>query len=477
MKKFFVISSFLILTCFIIIFFSSKYSGYNIALVKNSIEKLILNIPIVKRDLNLLKDVSVKQQRKHEGLITYFLDNYTDYNINFYNLPFKNYYIGQDKPSAYIEKYRDKFLIASGSGSFLFFEKENINNSDIDFKKIKSNIKKLITDDLFYRPGSRSIKDLEIVEDYLYITFTKEVKDKCYNISVLRSEINFEYLEFAEVFSPNECLIDNYRKQSGGRLFPYKEGRFILSVGTFAHNDFAQMVDNMFGKIISFEPMSNDYEILSVGHRNPQGLFYDSKRDVIVNTEHGPLGGDEININKDPDPNNIKNFGWPISSYGVHYGRKIVDNEPLYKSHSDHGFLEPIKFFNPAIGITQIIRINNNSNNSKSIDFLITSMGHGVNEGGDMSIHQLSFDDQYSNILSYDILPIGERIRDIVALEESKSYILILESIPAIAKLERKNYSCDKLKPPCKYDQSYGNTQYQDGRRVHIRESYENLLP
>ena len=61
-----------------------------------------------------------------------------------------------------------------------------------------------------------------------------------------------------------------------------------------------------------------------MGHRNPQGLYFDREKNFILATEHGPQGGDEINlievskINKDK----IQNYGWPISSYGEHYGGK-----------------------------------------------------------------------------------------------------------------------------------------------------------
>ena len=75
------------------------------------------------------------------------------------------------------------------------------------------------------------------------------------------------------------------------------------------------------------------------------------ENNFILETEHGPEGGDEINlieinkINKDK----IQNYGWPISSAGEHYGGKIDINKkkyekyPLYKSHSKYGFIEPLK--------------------------------------------------------------------------------------------------------------------------------------
>ena len=81
---------------------------------------------------------------------------------------------------------------------------------------------------------------------------------------------------FEEVFSPNECVDHEYRKQSGGRIFQYKEGKLLLSVGSMANNQEAQKIDSVFGKIISFTPMSNKYQVLSMGHRNPQGLFVEN---------------------------------------------------------------------------------------------------------------------------------------------------------------------------------------------------------
>ena len=81
-------------------------------------------------------------------------------------------------------------------------------------------------------------------------------------------------------------------------------------------------------------------------------------------TEHGPWGGDEINIIFKG-----KNYGWPISSYGKHYCEKKTPRSdkckkkyldyPLHKSHFDFGFEEPIKFFDKSLGISEIIKLGN----------------------------------------------------------------------------------------------------------------------
>jgi glucose/arabinose dehydrogenase len=121
------------------------------------------------------------------------------------------------------------------------------------------------------------------------------------------------------------------------------------------------------GKIIKININNSDYEIISMGHRNPQGLYFDKENNFILETEHGPNGGDEINlieinkINKD----NILNYGWPVVSAGEHYGimrlnKKKYEKYPLYKSHSKYGFIEPLKSFVPSIGISEITKIKDN---------------------------------------------------------------------------------------------------------------------
>ena len=86
------------------------------------------------------------------------------------------------------------------------------------------------------------------------------------------------------------------------------------------------------------------------GHRNPQGLKYIESQNLLLMSEHGPKGGDEININY-LDKIEDKNYGWPISSYGEHYDGKFREEAPLNKSHKEYGFIEPMKYFVPSIGL------------------------------------------------------------------------------------------------------------------------------
>ena len=66
-----------------------------------------------------------------------------------------------------------------------------------------------------------------------------------------------------------------------------------------------------------------------MGTRNSQGMFYDKINDLIFFLDHGPQGSDEINVIK-PEYK-LPNFGWPIVSYGEHYGFPENKNIQKYK--------------------------------------------------------------------------------------------------------------------------------------------------
>ena len=60
-----------------------------------------------------------------------------------------------------------------------------------------------------------------------------------------------------------------------------------------------------FGKILSINLENKDIEIMSMGHRNVQGLYYDKNKNLIWSSEHGPKGGDEVNLNDLNEKNNV----------------------------------------------------------------------------------------------------------------------------------------------------------------------------
>ena len=240
--------------------------------------------------------------------------------------------------------------------------------------------------------------------------------------------------DFQSIFTYDECLIEKYNGyQAGGRLASYKNNKILLTTGDFQNFSPAQDKESIFGKIISIDLDTKNYELVSIGHRNPQGLLYDRSLDLILSTEHGQKGGDEVNKIIDNESNNPSNYGWPISSYSDYYGyegyeiRKIA---PLKKSHKDFGFIEPLIYFTPALGISKIIDSNNFSLYNQQNVYLISSMAK-------KKIVFVKFDNNFVNATQINELIIGERIRDIIKFKNDM-YLLFLENTPAIGILSLK---------------------------------------
>ena len=349
--------------------------------------------------------------------------------------------------SGYLADFNNDIVISSGYQFFYFnindLEKDKftankissnlrnlLNNSD--FEKVQKNIKKNPPDREISKAGF-GIKDIAIIDDNLYLSYTNLLTDECYNTSILVAKYNNKFLKFEKFFEPNECVKKNNEYGlftpyiAGGRIIDFNSNEILFSTGTFNYRDHAQNKENVFGKILSINKKNKDYKIISMGHRNPQGLFFDKSKNVLVSTEHGPMGGDEVNINNNL-AGDIENFGWPISSYGGHYKYHIANKKaPLHKSHSEYGFIEPIHFFTPSIGISEVIKIPSNFNKNFTNDFFVTSLGQDVREG-DMSIHHFRFDDSYEKILELNQIKINERIRDIIYVERINKVLVWLET-------------------------------------------------
>jgi len=203
-------------------------------------------------------------------------------------------------------------------------------------------------------------------------------------------------------------------------------------MGDYGFSDKAQDENSIFGKIVSIDMKSKKHEIISLGHRNPQGLFYDKNSDVVLNTEHGPIGGDEININILKNNQKTTNFGWPKVAYGL-----MDDGSKPENSHEKFGFTPPIKYYDPAIGISEIIKLPNFDNLNHPNDFLVASMGwNNQLIEGDRSLQHIRFDQNFSKIISIEQIPIDQRVRDMIIEKEKRIVIMILENNPSLGILQ-----------------------------------------
>ncbi len=141
----------------------------------------------------------------------------------------------------------------------------------------------------------------------------------------------------------------------GGSMSMGRDARgaevLYLALGERGQRYEAQKIDSDHGTVVAIPlDFSSPYRIVSFGHRNPQGLYYDQQRDILYETEHGPMGGDEFNRIK-IDKNNRANYGWPVVSYGKEYGSGAAIGE----GGSKEGIEEPLHYWpvSPALsGLT-----------------------------------------------------------------------------------------------------------------------------
>jgi glucose/arabinose dehydrogenase len=133
-------------------------------------------------------------------------------------------------------------------------------------------------------------------------------------------------------------------------------GHIYITLGERFHERFrgqAQELDSLLGKVVRLQenggiPPDNPFvgrpgarpEIWSYGHRNSQGAAINPETGRLWEIEHGPMGGDEINI---PEPG--ANYGWPVVSFGVNY-----DGTPVGTGKKDApGMADPIVTWTPVI--------------------------------------------------------------------------------------------------------------------------------
>ncbi len=185
-----------------------------------------------------------------------------------------------------------------------------------------------------------------------------------------------------------------------------------------------QDIESDIGKIIFIDFKTKEKKIYSIGHRNPQGLFVEN--DIIIATEHGPRGGDEIN--------KIiygKNYGWPIASYGMAYDHVKKNKDKKYlKDHFSNNFIEPIFSFVPSIGISEIIKVPNKFSKNWHDNFLLASLNDG-------SLYRIKFSSTFDKIIFKEKIFINRRIRDLKYSDKYNAIILALEDWKEIGILKQ----------------------------------------
>jgi glucose/arabinose dehydrogenase len=142
-----------------------------------------------------------------------------------------------------------------------------------------------------------------------------------------------------------------------GSRFVFDQGFLFFSIGDRGRRDRAQDLDSPNGKIFRIHedgriPEDNPFTgvddalpaIWSYGHRNPQGMDLDPATGLLWEAEHGPRGGDEINLVEKG-----KNYGWPVITYGMNY-----NGTPITGETAREGMEQPKWYWVPSIAVAGI---------------------------------------------------------------------------------------------------------------------------
>ncbi len=324
----------------------------------------------------------------------------------------------------FIEIWKNNAFLILSNGDSYYYEIDKL----IKSKKVKR-IK--ISNNLDTSTSKLGILGSHIYHNDIYISYAKMDKKikNCYYMSILKSKINIKKLLFEEIFTTSKCDNESLSNFGGGRMqfIEINNNKKLLITTSDYSGKHSQDLNSPYGKILEIDLNKNEYEIFSLGHRNPQGLLV-LKNGIILSTEHGPIGGDEVNkILKG------SNYGWKVSSYGEPYFKFSIDNDfSLLKNHKKNDFVEPVYAFTPSIGISELINVDESFSNKWRKNILISSLNG-------RSIYRAIFDSEYEKIITKEHIFIGERIRDISFVKKYNIFLLALEDTGSIGILSKQN--------------------------------------
>lgn len=204
--------------------------------------------------------------------------------------------------------------------------------------------------------GQGGLLDVALHPDFnknqwVYLSFAEKGKGG-FGTAVARGRLQQNQLQEVEIIFRMSWKTRS-KRHFGSRLVFDNDGYLFITLGDRADRPRAQDLGDHAGSLIRLHddgsiPEDNPFydhqfskkEIYSYGHRNMQGAALHPDTGRLWIHEHGPQGGDEINI-----PQAGKNYGWPVITYGVNYGTGTKIGEGTHKAEME----QPIYFWTPSI--------------------------------------------------------------------------------------------------------------------------------
>lgn len=233
-----------------------------------------------------------------------------------------------------------------------------------------------------FAEGQGGLLDIKLHPNYkqnkwIYISYSKPVEGGA-TTAIMRFKLQGNQLvEKKDIFLAKPFIKANFH--FGSRIVFDKDNYLFFSVGERGTQPKVQELDNDHGKIHRIYddgriPQDNPFvgkkgaspSIWTLGHRNPQGMVYDAATNRVWAVEHGPKGGDELNLIEKG-----KNYGWPKTSYGINYdGSILTEHKEL------PGIETPVRYWVPSIGPCGMTMVTSNKYPGWKGNFLIGAMAH-----------------------------------------------------------------------------------------------------
>jgi len=221
----------------------------------------------------------------------------------------------------------------------------------------------------------------------------------------------------------------------GGRMAFLGDSTFALTIGDgFEYREQAQNLNSDLGKIVRLNddgsvPQDNpfmgaigvaNYEVLTSGHRNQQGLAYDPVTNRLYETEHGAFGGDELNI-----IDAGRNYGWPVITYGLDYTGAYVSPFKEFQ-----GMMQPVTQWTPSIAPSGLAIYRGDKFPEWNGDAFVGALAH-------KHLRRVDLDDQGRAVGEQRLLTkFDKRIRDVRVSPDGYIYVTTDEDAGSVLKIE-----------------------------------------
>ena len=326
-------------------------------------------------------------------------------------------------------------------GTFFITEREgNLILVDNSFR-IKRNIP--LNAIPIYARGQGGLFDIAIDKNFnensfVYISYNGQSDNGDWGTELVRAKfLNNRLSDIKVLFKMQPKSRSNHH--FGGRIVLNNQNELFLTLGDRGKREESQLLSSHHGSIVRMntngttpknnpsetqkQHFTNFSEIFSFGHRNVQGIAIHPVTSEIWAHEHGPQGGDELNLIQPG-----KNYGWPVITYGVNYiiGTKIGEGT------KKKGMEQPIFTWIPSIGTSGLTFISGNTFTKWDNNLLIGGLKNG---------HLIRVALKGNRILEYEEIFQNRfgRIRDVRIGKDGNIYILTDESNGKLIRLSLAN--------------------------------------